>query len=115
MPPSASDRRPESLDVAAVGCWWLSAGRNKRRAAAGLEHRTGPLCHIATDRIEDRIAIGRNLRKIDGVVVNNFICSDAAHILKVCRTRGRKNMRANMLGQLNGEAGDPACPTLHQD
>jgi hypothetical protein len=53
MPAFASDRRPQRLHVVAIRLWRLGAGRDKRRAAARLEDREGPLRNIAADRIED--------------------------------------------------------------
>jgi hypothetical protein len=110
MSAGASNRRPERHYIVAVGRWRLRARSDKGRAAARLEYREGFLRHVAADSIEDGVAIAHNLSEVPGVVVDDFIGSEPAHIFVVCCTRGRDDMGANMFGKLNGEAGDPVSP-----
>ena len=93
----------------------LRAGSNKGGAPARLEHREGFLRHLAADGIEDGVAIGHDLREIAGIVVDDLVGAEAAHIVAVRRARGRDHAGADMLGQLDGEAGDAARPALDQD
>ena len=115
VPARASDWRAERFYVVALGLWRLWAGSDKGRASARLEDREGPLRHIAADGIEDRVAISHDPREIVGVVIDNFISPNVAEIGMVCRARCRDHMGADMLGKLNGEAGDPTRPALDQD
>jgi len=115
MPAGAPNRRPERRYIVAFWLWRLRPRSDKGRATARLEHREGSLRHVGTDRIEDGVAIGDNLSKIAGVVVDDFIGSDSTYIFMVCRTRGRDHPGAYMLSKLNGEAGNAACSTLDQD
>ena len=62
------------------------------------------LRHVAADSIENGVAIGHNLSEVPGIVVDDFIGSEPAHIFVVCCTRGRDDMGADMLGKLNGES-----------
>jgi hypothetical protein len=52
MPAGASNRRPQRRYIVAAGFWRLRAGSDERRPTARLEHREGPLCHIAADTAE---------------------------------------------------------------
>jgi len=72
MPARASDRRAKRLHVVALGLGRLWAGSDKSRASARLEYREGLLRHITADGIEDRVAIGHDLREIVGVVIVIF-------------------------------------------
>ena len=111
----ASNWRPERLHVIAIGLWRLRAGCDKSRPPTQLEYRKAPLRNVAADRIENGVAIGHHLGEISGVVVDNFICPDIAQIGMVWRAGGRDHTCADMLGKLNGKAGDPARPALDQD
>jgi len=90
----------------------LRAGSNKGCAAARPEHRERGLRHVAADRIKDRVAVGNRLGKIAGVVIDDLIGAEAAHIVTVRRARRGDHAGADMLGELDGEAGDAARPAL---
>src|SRR5262252_7081435 len=98
-----------------AGTWRSGRSRCSSRAAARLEHRERPLRHVPADRVKDGVAIFRHFSEILRVVVDDFIGSEAAHIVAVRRARGGDHMRADMLGELNGEAGDAARPALDED
>ncbi len=115
MPPGASHGRPEGLYVVAIRLRRFCARRDEGRAAAWLEDREGALGNVAADGIEHGIAIGHELGEITGVVVDDFIRADVTQIGMVGQTRRRDDMGADMLGKLDGEAGDPACAALDQD
>jgi hypothetical protein len=82
---------------------------------ARLEHREGALRHVAADRVEDGVAIGHNLSEIFGVVVDDFIRAEAAHIVMVRRARSCNHTGADMLGKLNSKARDPARSAMDED
>ena len=115
VPAGALDRRPERGDIVARGLRRLCPRGDEGRASARLEHRERALRHVAADGVEDGVAIARGLREIPRVVVDDFIGAEPAHVIVVRRTRGRDHVGADMLGELNGEAGDPACPALDED
>src|SRR5262249_24966594 len=83
MPPRPPNRRSQRLDVIAWRFRRLRPGGDKGGPTARPEHREGALRHVAPDRIEDGIAIGRNFSEIDRVVVDDFIRSEAAHIIMI--------------------------------
>src|SRR5215470_15393802 len=63
-PATASDRRPQRGDIGALRLWRLCARSDEGRAAARLQHREGPLRHVAADRVKHGVAIGNRLREI---------------------------------------------------
>src|SRR5262249_51897888 len=115
MPPGAPNRRSQRLDVIARRFRRLRARRDEGGPTARPEHRERPLCHLAADGIEEGIAIGHHLREIDRIVVDDFVSAEAAHVIVVGCARSRDHVGADMLGELNGEAGDPARPALDQN
>ena len=80
-----------------------------------LDHRKGPLRHVAADGIEYGVATSHNLSEIFSVVIDDFIGSEAAYIFMVRRTCGRDHTGADMLGKLNGEACHSARPAVNED
>jgi len=70
---------------------------------------------LSTDGVEDGVAILRHLSEILRVVVDDFVGSEATHIVAVRRARGGDHMGADMLGELNGKAGDATRPALDED
>src|SRR5262245_32501142 len=61
------------------------------------------------------VAIGNSLREVTSIVVDDVIRPERPHIGMVCRTRGRDHAGADMLGKLDGKAGDTPRPALDQD
>ena len=111
----AADRWPQRDDVIACRFWRLRPGSDKGRPTAWLEHGERTLRDVPADGVENRVAIPHGLSEIDHVVVNDFIGSEAAHIIMIRRARGRDHAGADMLGELNGEARDSARPALNED
>src|SRR5262245_2364777 len=115
MPARASDRRPQRAHVATIGGGRLGARRDEGGAAARLEHREGLLGDVAADGIEDGVTTTHRLREIGGVVVDDLVGPEAAHIGLIGRARGGDHVGAEMLGELNGKARDATRPALDQD
>ena len=103
----APDRWPQRYDVAACGLRRLCTRGNEGGATAWLEHGERPLRDIATDRIEDRIAVGHHLCEIANVVVDDLIGAEAAHIVEIGGAGGGDYARADMLGEMNDKTGNP--------
>src|SRR5215472_6527880 len=115
MPAGASDRRPERSYVIAWRLRRLRPGSDKGCPTARLEHRERALRYVAADGIEDGVAIGDNLSEIRRFVVDDFVGSKAANVVVIGRARGRDHTGADMLGELNGEAGHSACSALDEN
>ena len=115
MRPVAADGRPQSRHVAAVGRRRLRPGRNEGGASARLENREGPRRHVAAHGIEHRIAVAHDLGEVGGVVIDDLIGADVAQIGQVGRAGGGDDAGAEMLGKLDGEAGNAARAALDQD
>src|SRR4029077_2866515 len=56
-----------------------------------------------------------DLREVLGIVVDDLIGAEAAHVVTVRCARRGDYASTNLLGELNGEAGDAARPTLDED
>src|SRR5262245_28932994 len=112
---TASNRRSQRRDIGAFRPWRLRARSNEGRSTAGLEHRKGSLRHVASDRVEDCVAVGNHLREITSIVIDNFIRPERSHIGMVRRTRSRDHAGTNMPGKLDGKAGNAPRATLDQD
>jgi hypothetical protein len=69
MSAGTSDWRPERCHIAAIGLWRLWAGSDKGRAASRLDHRKGPLRHVAANGIEYGVATSHNLSEIGRLAV----------------------------------------------
>src|SRR5215510_508447 len=115
MPASASNGWSQCCHVGTLRCWRLRTRSDEGRTAARFEHREGPLRNVASDRVENSVAIGDGLREILGLVVHDFIRAELSHICMVRRTRGRDHASPDMLGKLDGKTGDAARPTLNQN
>ena len=111
----ASDLRPERLDVVSLRLGRCGTGRDECRSTTRFKYGKGPLCDITSDGIEYGVAFGHYFGEIVGVVIDDLIGTEAADIIVVGRAGGRDHMGAYMLGELEGEAGDAARPTLDQD
>src|SRR4029453_8774431 len=61
-PTTTPNGRPQRRYIGAFRLWRLCARRDEGRSAAWLEHRKGPLRHVAPDRVKDSVAIGDSLR-----------------------------------------------------
>src|SRR5262245_53701212 len=72
-PTTTFNGRPQCRYIGAFRPWRLCTRSDEGRAAARLEHHERPLRHVATDRVEDSVAIGDSLREITGVVIDNLI------------------------------------------
>src|SRR5215831_11579966 len=111
----APDRWPQRYDVAACGLRRLWARGNEGGTTAWLEHGERPVRDTATDRIEDRIAVGHHLCEIANVIVDDLIGAETAHVGVVDRARSCDHAGADMLGELNGKTGNPTGSALDQD
>src|SRR5438046_9097050 len=111
--PPASHGRSQRRYIGALWFWRLRARSDEGRATASLEHCKGSLRHVAPHRVENGVAISDCLCEIASVVVDDFIGAEAAHIGMVRRTRSGDHVGADMLGKLNGKAGDAARPSLN--
>ena len=80
-------------------------------AAARLEHGEGFPRHVAANRVEYGVAAFHHAGEILGVVVDDLIGAETTHVSDVRRTRRRDHAGAENFGELDGEAGDAACPT----
>src|SRR6266511_6305552 len=103
-PAGAADRRPQRDYVIACRLRRVRSGSDKGRPTTRLEHRERALRNVPADGVENGVAVPHGLSEIDHVVVDDFIGSEAAHIIMIRRVRGRDHTGADMLGELNGEA-----------
>src|SRR5439155_1816756 len=106
---SASNRRSQRRHIGTLWLWRLSTRSDEGGPAARFEHRERPLRHVAPNRVENGVAIGDSLREISGVVVDDFIGSEASHICMVRRTRGCNHTGTDMLGELDGKPSHSPC------
>src|SRR5437588_12552520 len=111
---SASNRRSQRRHIGTLWLWRLSTRGDEGGAAARFEHRERPLRHVAPNRVENGVAIGDLLREISGVVVDDFIGSEASHIYMVRRTRGRNHTGTDMPGEMDGKTSHCHRSALHQ-
>ncbi len=111
----STDLRPESLYIVSRRLRRPGAGSNKRGSSTRLQHGKGTLGHVTAHGIEHDVAIGHHLGEILGVVIDDLVGTKVAQIIVVRRAGRRDHTRPYMLGELDGEAGDAARPTLDQD
>jgi hypothetical protein len=110
---SAPNGRSQRRHIGTLWLWRLSTRGDEGSAAARFKHRERPLRHVAPNRVENGVAIGDSLREISGVVVDDFIGSEASHICVVRRTRGRNHTGTDMLGELDGKSSHSPCSALY--
>src|SRR5262252_1738742 len=115
VPASPPNRRSQRRYIGTLWFRRLRARSDEGGATARFEYCERSLRDVASDGVEDSVAIADSLREIASFVVDDFIGTQASHIVMVCRTRSRDHMRANVLGQLDGKTGNPASPALDQD
>jgi hypothetical protein len=84
-------------------------------AAAGPQHGETLLRHVAADGIERCVAAADHLREVLRPVVDDLIGAEAAHIVDIRRAGRGDHPRADMLGDLDGDAGDTAGAALNED
>ena len=113
--PCASHAGPQRLDVVA-GCFRrLGTGSNKRCPPTGFQHVECFQADIAADGIEHGVAIRHDLGEVNGVVIDDFVGTEPTDIFVVAGAGCRDDMRADMLGELDGEPGNTAGTALDQD
>src|SRR5436190_15540925 len=115
MGPVARHARTQYLDIRARR---LEAGRRRGdpyQAPAGLQYLVGAHLHLAADRVEHNVAIGYGSGEILRVVIDDPVGAELADVIVIAGAGSRDDGRADVLGELDREAGDPAGATLDQD
>ena len=111
----AADLRPERLDIVARRRRRGRARGDERRPAAGLENLKRLGRDSAADGIENRIARGHRDREIGGVVIDDLIGPKVAEVIVVDRARRGDHGGTQVLGELDGEAGDATGTALDKN
>src|SRR5262249_38767613 len=114
MPASPPNGRSQRRYIGTLWFRRLRARSDEGGATARFEYRERLLRDIASDGVEDSVAIGDSLREIAGFVIDDLIGTEPPYIVIVCRTCSRDHMRADVLGQLDGKTGNSASPALDQ-
>src|SRR6266705_2073114 len=83
----------------------LRRGRDPDQAPPGLEHGVGPELDLAANRVEYHVTVGHSLGEILDIVVDHPVRAETADVVVVARAGRRDDRGANMLGELDGEAG----------
>src|SRR5262249_39629140 len=90
------------------------AGADERGAPAGPQHRERTIHHVAADSVEHRIATGHQLGEVVRLIIDHLIGPELAHVFVVGGTRRRDNARADVLRDLDREAGHAPGTALDQ-
>src|SRR5262249_8213935 len=97
--------RAQGLDITAGRFKTLRRGRDPDQASPLLQHFVGSNLDLAADRVEHYVAVGNGLGEILGVVVNHPVRTETAYIVVVAGTGRRDHRGADVLGELDPEAG----------
>src|SRR5215813_5067218 len=92
---------------------WRS--RDPDQASSWLEYGIGTELDIAANRVEHHVAVGNGLGKILDVVIDHSVGTETAYVVVVTRAGRGDDRGANMLGELDPEAGHATGATLDQN
>src|SRR5262249_35918178 len=81
MPASAPNGRSQRRYISTLWFRRLRARSDEGGATARFEHCERSLRNIASDGVEDSVAIDDSLREIASFVVDDFIGTEASHIV----------------------------------
>src|SRR5262245_21008902 len=106
---------PQRSHVGTAGRRCLYPRRDEGTAAARAQHRERFLRDVAADRVEHGVAIGDHLGEVPGVVVDDLVGADATQVLMIGRAGDGNHAGADMLGELDREAGNAAGAALNEN
>src|ERR1700733_4809282 len=114
MRPVAIDLGPRHWNTAAIGLEPGWAGGDPHQPSGWLEHIVGARLDLAADSVEHNIADTAERGEILLRVVDHPVGPELFDVIVVAGTRRRDHPRADMLGELDREPGDPAGAALDQ-
>lgn len=111
----AADCRAQGPYVRARRGRSLGTRSDESNAPARSHDRERALCHLAADRLEDRVDVLHHAGEVVLVVVDDLIGAEALDVSVVDRARGGDDTGTNMLGELDGKSGDATGAALNEN
>lgn len=91
-------------------------GRGRANDDAGLlQHLPGAIEYFTTDVVEHQFDVPSDVLEAFGLVVDDVVCAEAAHVFDVSGGHGCEDLGTCLLGVLHGISAESTCRAVDQN